>query len=105
MQSRTDARRFRRADHTDDLRAAVRPPRGGGRAVRVCDLSAGGMAVEPMPDVRPQERVRFEFWGPAFAWSGTARVVHADESRAGLAFLSWDGPTHRPLERLIDART
>lgn len=84
--------------------AALRPAGRASAFVAIHDLCSGGMGVERCPPLRSDEVVRFEFWGSDFAWSGAARVVHAEHSRAGLEFLRWDGPVHRPLGRLLSSR-
>ena len=93
-----------RVGDTRGLCAAVRPAHRTGAIVAVRDLSAHGIGVDRCPQLDPDEVVRFEFWGSDFAWSGTARVAHAEGDRAGLAFLGWDGPVHRPLNRLLSRR-
>lgn len=100
----SEPRRSERVAETTDLHAAVRNGRGRPHGVRVEDLGTGGMAVSPPAGLRVDDLVRFEFWGSAFAWSGVARVVHVEEDRAGLAFMSWDGPAYRPLRRLVRDR-
>lgn len=101
----SDLRTDPRTHETHDLFAAVRPPGRDGAFVAVHDLSAHGMGIDHAPPLHPGEQVRLEFWGSDFAWSGTARVAHADEDCAGLQFLSWDGPVHRPLNRLLSSRS
>jgi hypothetical protein len=99
-----ELRRHPRVSQTEDLHAAIRPPGGAGAFVAVHDLGAGGMGVAEFPPLDPAETVRFELWGSDFAWSGTARVRHVAPEAAGLEFVSWDGPVHRPLQRLVAQR-
>src|SRR5215210_536348 len=96
-----DHRRHDRVPTCDGLCAALRPPSGIGSFVSLSDLSAGGMGLEHCPPLEPDAKVRFELWGSGFAWSGTARVAHVGPESAGLEFVGWDGPVHRPLGRLL----
>jgi hypothetical protein len=102
--ARPETRRNTRVRECGDLHAALRPPKGRPASVEVADLCVDGMGVRSVTGLQDGDVVRFELWGRSFAWSGRARVAHAAGDRAGLAFVAWDGPAHRPLGRLLHAR-
>jgi hypothetical protein len=98
-----ELRRHRRIDDTHDMSVHLR---SAGRTVgplRVLNVSAGGLLVEPV-DLAVGETLAFELHGPSFRYSGLARSVRTAASTAGLQVLAWEGQAHRPLRELIDSR-
>ena len=96
-------RRHPRISNTEDLSATLKCPGSISVAGRVLNLSEGGMLVAGS-GLDVGDTAGFQLAGLGFRHAGRARVTHNTDGALGVRFLSWQGPTHRPIGALIAAR-